>query len=113
MKMSLRAVPSRGRRGLWPRSNPARVSTGRSRSGTDWVFVDESVAEVLQLDRVLVEVRQMSVSSTGEPRCCRKVLYQQSWLFGRLDGVSSDRQGTFGSIDDGYRMMRHLENRRP
>ena len=94
MKMSLR-IPSRGWKGLWPRSNPARVSTGRSESGTDWVVVDGSLAEVLQLDGVLVEVRQMSVSSSGEPRCWRKVLYEQSRPLGKLDGVSSDGQGTF------------------
>ena len=61
-----------GRQGLWPRSDPARVSTGRSGRGTDRVFVDGGVAEVLQLGCVLVEVRQMSVSSSGEPRCRRK-----------------------------------------
>ena len=31
-------------------------------------------------------------------------------LFGRLDGVSSSEQDTFGSVDNGHRMTRHLEN---
>ena len=41
----------------------------------------------------------------------RKVPYEQSWIFGRLDGVSSKGQGTFGSTDDGHRMTHHLGNK--
>ena len=53
-----------------------------------------------------------SPSTSGEPRCWRQVPYEQSWLFGRLNGISSDGQGTFGSIDDEYRMTRYLENKK-
>ena len=65
----------------------------------------------LQLGGVLVEVHRF-VSPSGEPRCWRKVPYGQSWLFGRLDDISSDGRGTFGSIDDRYRMTSHLENKK-
>ena len=34
------------------------------------------------------------------------------WLFGRLDGASSGRQGAFGFVEGGYRMTRHLENKK-
>ena len=74
--------------------------------------MDGGVAEVLQLDCLLAKVRRMSVLSLGEPRCWRNVPCEQYWLFGRLDGVSSDKQGTFSSIGNGRRITRHLENKK-
>ena len=54
--------------------NPERGPTGRSGSGTDWGLgvCGWKCCGGLQLDGVLVEVRQTSVSSSGEPRCCVK-----------------------------------------
>ena len=53
--------------------------------------MDGGVAEVLQLDGVLMEVRQMSVSSSGEPRCWRKVPmnnlgFSEGWMVYLLVG---------------------------
>ena len=41
-----------------------------------------------------------------------KLLADRVVAFGRLDGVSSDKWGPFGSVDNGYGMTRHLEDKK-
>ena len=41
-----RRVPPKGQQGLRSRSDATHVSTGRSGSGADWVFVDGGIVKV-------------------------------------------------------------------
>ena len=72
--------------------------------------MDGDVAKVLWIAGCCIGERRFH--PLVNPKVSAKLLANRVVAFGGLDGVPSDKWGPFGSVDNGYGMTRHLENKK-